>query len=303
MYARSPGTVPPPIDPFHRSTAGVYRDGLVEVTCLDRPWDEPGSPIAYTTHFEITEHDGRLRLAHRMSLDRINADLAGLMYEELFSPGWLRGAVLLERLVTGVVLTVDDDPLSCWELFYRNTLAEIDRRLRQPEAPRSHLGDFAPVYGHAQELVTATSTLELGCSLGFLSLRLARTGLRVIASDINPGSVRLLERVAPRLRLPLSTQLADAARYPATGPVAGTVLAVHLLEHVDDETGERILAEAIRLATEQVIVAVPFERVADVAWGHVRTFDLDALTAIGRRTGYPFDAHEYHGGWLAIDLR
>lgn len=293
---------PPPIDPFTPPADGVYRDTLVEVAGYATHWQVPGSRVARTRHFDVTESHGLLRLRHDIPQAQINADLAGLMYEELFGPGWLRGSVLLERLVTGVVLTVDVDPLTSWALFYRNTLDEIAGRLANPVAPRSHLGDFAPVYGRAAELVVGGSVLELGCSLGFLSLQLARSGVRVEASDINPGSIRLLEQVATRLAVPLTTTLADAARYPSVGPAAATVLAVHLLEHVDEQTGERILDEALRLASRRVVVAVPFEDQADAAWGHIRTFDLEKLAAIGSRTGLPFEVSEFHGGWLVIDL-
>ncbi|MER2242522.1 MAG: SAM-dependent methyltransferase, partial [Rhodococcus sp. (in: high G+C Gram-positive bacteria)] len=35
--------------------------------------------------------------------------------------------------------------------------------------------------------------------------------------------------------------------------------------------------------------------------GHIRTFDLESLQAVGRQTGAPFEVFEHHGGWLVLD--
>jgi hypothetical protein len=51
----------------------------------------------------------------------------------------------------------------------------------------------------------------------------------------------------------------------------------------------------------RAVVAVPFEEVPHPAWGHVRTFDLDALEALGAATGLPYRVDEHHGGWLVVD--
>ena len=36
-------------------------------------------------------------------------------------------------------------------------------------------------------------------------------------------------------------------------------------------------------------------------WGHVRTFDLADLDALGAATGQPYTVEEHHGGWLVVD--
>ena len=57
----------------------------------------------------------------------------------------------------------------------------------------------------------------------------------------------------------------------------------------------------VRVARQRVVVAVPFEDAPDPAWGHVRTFDLAALDALGAATGRPYRVEEHHGGWLVAD--
>lgn len=293
-----------PIDPFAPTRAGLYRDALVEVRALGPIRGRRSLHMVRTEHFDVTAVDGRICVGHAVPADRLDDDLAGLLADELFGPGWLRGSELFERIFTGVVRTFADDPLQAWEAFYRNTLARIDSCLARPAATAARGGtvaDYAPVYGHAQSLLAAGSVLELGCCFGFLSLRLAKAGRATTASDVSPGAVRLLAAVAERLGVPLQTQVADAARFPASGPCADTVLAIHLLEHLDPAHGDRVVEEAIRLARRRVVIAVPLEEEADETWGHVRTVSMTDLLDWGRRSGRAHDVHEHHGGWLVIE--
>ncbi|MFI5066195.1 MAG: hypothetical protein ACHP9Z_19765, partial [Streptosporangiales bacterium] len=81
---------------------------------------------------------------------------------------------------------------------------------------------------------------------------------------------------------------------------AETVSVIHLLEHVTPEHGRAVLGEALRVARGQVVVAVPFEDEPSAVYGHVRTFDLATLTALGESTGHRCSVHEDHGGWLVL---
>lgn len=296
------------IDPLGPSAPGWYVDDLVQVRSLGplRPWTGPG---AHTPHFDVHHVGARVHVDHRVPPGRVDDDLAGLIAEELFTPGWLRGTDLFERVLTGVVRSSTPDALESWLLFYRNTLVRIadevatGRSAGAGPAGGGHgtIADYAPVYAHAAALMGSGSVLELGSCFGFLSLRLAGAGHAVTASDVSPGTVQLLATVAPLLGVPLRTRVADAARYPDTDGCADTVLAVHLLEHLDPDHGARVVAEAVRLARRRVVLAVPLEDEADETWGHVRTVTLDDLRAWGRATGSAYEVHEHHGGWLVVE--
>ena len=273
-----------PIDPLRpNDVPGRYADDLVVVgpDLIDDG--------VHTRHFTLTERDGRLHVGHRLTPDRIDDDLATLLADELFAPGWVVGAHLFERVLTGIVLSSGPDPLASWELFYRNTLS----------APQG----FVPVYERALELTPPGEVLDVGCCFGFLSLRLAARGdTTVIASDVAAGTVSLLAAVAPRLGVvPLRTLAADAARVPLPDASVDTVTAVHLLEHLEDDHGAAVVAEALRLARRRVVVAVPYEDEPNAAFGHVRTFDAAALEQLGRGAGVSWRVEEHHGGWLVLD--
>ena len=79
------------------------------------------------------------------------------------------------------------------------------------------------------------------------------------------------------------------------------MFAVHLLEHLPPALAPRVVGEMLRVARRRVVVAVPFEDAPNPTWGHVRTFDLAALDALGAGSGHPYVVDEHHGGWLVVD--
>jgi SAM-dependent methyltransferase len=195
-----------------------------------------------------------------------------------------------ELVIVGLVRSTIDDPVAAWATYYRNSLDEL----------LSGTADFAPVHGRAEALVTG-SVLDLGSCFGFFPLRLALQGRQVTATDLSAGTMRLLATVAPHLGATLDVITCDAAGIPVPDKSSATVTGLHLLEHVDDETSARIIGEAIRIARERVVIAVPFEAEATACHGHIRTFDVEALRRIGEQTGLPFEVDEFHGGWLVLD--
>lgn len=297
------------IDPFGGVSDGVYRDARIEVRAHHGPIGRRVLHAVRTPHFDVRQVGARLEVVHRVPPDRVDDDLSGILAEELFHPGWLRGPELFERVFTGVVLSSDPDPLTAWTRFYRNTTGRIERVLEHPPGTSSTgtapvhgtIADYAPVYAVAERLLAPGSALELGCCFGFLSLRLAASGRRVTATDISPGTIGLLAAVASAMGVGLETCVADAARVPRATASVDNVLAVHLLEHVDADHGARVLAESVRVARRRVVVAVPLEDEADETWGHVRTVSLADLDRWGAATGLPYDVHEDHGGWLVLD--
>lgn len=234
--------------------------------------------------------DGRLN--HHIRPDELSNDLAGWIADDLVAPG-LIPVREFERTFVSVVG-------SAWLPFYRNTLRELARG----GVPGGTNAGMAPVHDRAADLALG-SVVELGCCFGFLSLRLAGDGHRVTAVDLSSGTVALLASVAPALGTPLHTLVGDAGAVPLADRSADTVLAVHLLEHLPPSAAPRVVAEMLRVARRRVIVAVPFEDAPNPTWGHVRTFDLASLEALGavvtRASGRPFTVQEHHGGWLVVD--
>jgi SAM-dependent methyltransferase len=276
------------------------------------------------------------RVCHDVGTDGISNDLAGWIAEDLVASG-LIAPLQFESVFVDAVLAVDPDPLTAWTAFYRNTL---DALARGGDPGGTNAG-MAPVHARAVELARGGHVVELGCCFGFLALRLAAAGHRVTAIDLVPDAARLLTAVAPRVlpahpsrdagfgiserptrgtgmsdsqdgdvrlarrgcptRGRVAAVAGDALAVPLGDGTADTVYAVHLLEHLPPAAAPRVLAEMLRVARRRVVVAVPFEDEPNPIWGHIRTFDLAALDALGAETGLGYTVTEHHGGWLVLD--
>ncbi|GAA2344194.1 mycofactocin oligosaccharide methyltransferase MftM [Saccharopolyspora halophila] len=286
-----------PLSPACRDRAvTVRRHG---VTCTGN------AQVTRTRHFCLHRRERRIEITHWLRPEQLDNNLSGILAEELFAPGWLSGVEIFERVFTGVVQSALDDPLRAWTIFYDNTLARIGECWTRPDerAPHSSIADFAPVYRHVLDLAPPGRVLDLGSCFGFLPLLFLEKGRHdVIASDLAPGSMRLLETIAAARGRRMHTLVCDAGQVPLPDGSVDTVTAMHLLEHLEPARGEQVLAEAVRLARRRVIIAVPFEDEPTSAFGHVRTFTTGDLADLGRRSGHPHEVTEHHGGWLEIRL-
>lgn len=296
-----------PIEPLAPLEGGTYSDDLVVVRRLGHPKGLRERPVVRTPHFDLATCGDRLVLGHTLTGADLDEDLTGILRAELFDPGWVRGADLFERLFTGVVRSVDPDPVGCWEVFYRNTLRrieELDDGAGSEGGGHGSIAEYAPVYRECLGLLAGESVLELGCCFGFLAMLTAQTGRRVVAVDITDGTVRLVNAMAERLEVAVAAYTADAAHVPVPEQTADTVLAIHLLEHVDADHGQRVIDEALRIARQRVVIAVPLENDLDLGqhYGHVRTIGLADLDRWGRATGREYTVWEHHGGWLQIEM-
>lgn len=239
---------------------------------------------AGATELRVLRSGGRLTVQHNLEPRDLSESLvAGVTARAADQSEF-------ESVMVGLVLSTVDDPVRAWATYYRNSLREL----------LDGTADFAPIHARAETLVRG-SVLDLGSCFGFFPLRLATHGYDVTATDIHSGTVRLLDEVLPHLGLTVKTLVCDGGDVPVADGSADTVTALHLLEHVDSDLGDRIVREALRIARDRVVIAVPFEEEAQACHGHVRTFDLDTLTAVGERSGRPFEVCEHHGGWLVLE--
>ncbi|KAA0020098.1 class I SAM-dependent methyltransferase [Antrihabitans cavernicola] len=236
-------------------------------------------------------------MLHRFASHDIADEIAATVADELDASGVLHGAHEFESVMTGIVRSATAGALPAWKAFYENSI----RCLEDGSAL------FAPVHRHAASLLIGDSVLDLGSCFGFFPLRLAALGHNVIASDLSAAAMRLLETVSPTIGRPIRTMTCDATAVSAPSSSVDTVTALHLVEHLNSTATIAALDEAIRVARSRVIVAVPFEKFARECYGHVQAFHLDALTDLGhsvaqRHLGIRASVHEYHGGWLVLDL-
>ncbi|MCF6387636.1 class I SAM-dependent methyltransferase [Mycobacterium sp. MBM] len=278
---------PAELDPLCPMPDGVWRSPGVRVR--RRSGHHHGHALC-ASRFCADRRDGVLLVEHDLGPDELSDALTLMLTDQL--DGILLGQHDFESVFTGVVRTTVVGGLASWSRFYRNSLQLL-------ESGRS---PFSAVHRRAAELVTGLTLLDLGSCFGFFPLRMSRLGHQVTATDLSTPTMDLLARVSVGIGRPLRTVACDAARVPRPDRVADTVTALHLFEHLDPDTGDAVLAEAVRLARRRVVVAVPFEQVPQACYGHVRTFDLATLRELGTRCPeMRAGVFEHHGGWLVLD--
>src|SRR5579884_2222370 len=247
MTPVQPGPIGTLLDPLGPQEAGRYRDSVVEVaseTLIHRPFGTTRT-VVRTEHFRLHRNARRVWLSHWLQPGQLDNDLAGLLAHELFEPGWLAGNEVFESLLTGLVRSTVHDPLLAWHTFYRNTLGRLRRELTRPNENGRHssIREMAPVYSRALRLVPPGRVLDLGSCFGFFALLLAERSLNtVLASDIAPGAMRLLDLIARGWKVPLDTLVCDAARVPLPDRAVDTVTLIHLLEHLEPPQCAMVLA-------------------------------------------------------------
>ena len=304
------GCGPAPVDSLPRAPGGRYEDRSV-VVARRTPirLAGPERSITRTRHFALGRDDGRLVLVHDLSADDIHNGIGELLFDELFGPGWAAGADTFERLFAGLVLTSRAEPLDAWELFYRNTLQRLAENEKTTEAQPANVTVFSQIYRHCEHLISETgaaSVLDVGTCFGFLALRLLAGSAgpvpTVTACDVSSRATQLLDEMAARLGHRFDTLACDAARIPLADSAVDVVTVLHLLEHVDEAHGIRIVSEAMRVARRRIVIAVPLEDRPEPTYGHIRQFDLNDLRSLADlHPGWSGAVDEFHGGWLVLD--
>ena len=271
------------IDALAPSRSGSWRSGAVDVrrTSIRVPSGEPAAAI------DARRSGGLLQVVHTLEATDLSDTVAVQIASELAA----HSLDDFEHVLVGLVRSTVDDPIAAWTTYYRNSLRDL----------ASNRAPLAPVHDMAERLVTGQRVVDLGSCFGFFALRLAAAGRSVTATDICAGNMKLLTTVASDMGIALHTEVCDAAAVPVPDRAADTVTALHLLEHVPPANTTEIITEALRIAKRRVVIAVPFENEPTRCHGHLRTFDMDSLAALGTATGHPFRVFEHHGGWLVLD--
>jgi 2-polyprenyl-3-methyl-5-hydroxy-6-metoxy-1,4-benzoquinol methylase len=125
--------------------------------------------------------------------------------------------------------------------------------------------------------------MELGCGAGELSRTLADRGLEVVGVDHNEAKIALARQRHPHVRF----LAADIRDLEVTLGYDSVVLS-EVLEHVEEQAGDAILAKAWELVATggRLVVSVPHEDCVPHP-NHVREFDRAALAGLLERFGPP----------------
>lgn len=259
-----------------------------------------------TQHFTLSWEDGTAILTHDLPLTMIDNGLAQLVADQLSESPVAGTPDQLADVITAIVLSTDPDPAVAWTGFYARTLERLTSEPQEPALVRDQVEVFAAIYRYAAQLVRGDSVLDVASCLGFWPLILAERGYLVTGVDIDRRAMALLAAIGRRRATGVQSLVGNATRLPCRSGAFATATSIHLLEHLDEADATRTVDELLRVCTDRVIVAVPFETEPTRAFGHVRCFDLAALQDLGAqyrdRPGVTrISVAEHHGGWLVLD--
>jgi SAM-dependent methyltransferase len=288
-----------------------------------------GYGIHETPHFVVCRrppNGSSAVLLHTFDSASVDEDLSEMITDELGPLGVVHSLSEYGDALFAVVASTWPSPVDCphcgrshldltsvWRHYCINTL----RRLRPlmakgpgPNCTETHVVQFAAIYRRIIDCCAGTSVLDVGTSLGFLPILLAehvsdiaavgcdnRRDAVVCATDL--AEATQAGRVTFRLGDVLAPDFAEIGRYD-------TVTAVHLLEHLPEDSLHAALTNMLSVTGRRLIIAVPYERVAEPLYGHMQTFTSEKLEAWGRwcvetQGGGRFWCEDVYGGLLIVD--
>ncbi|SRR6266568_321323 len=268
-----------------------YRANLA---ALKQRFSEGGYRLHETPHFFLfTRSEAPSTIVvHWFAPENIDADVKHYLTQELKPFGVLTQSRHFGEILSGIVGSLfPGDVRRAWRYFGANTLQRFLTFLATAYTPPlpdyATIGMFATLYQRVCELRVGGTFLDAGCASGFLPLLVAERipFLReVVGVDIQAEAFAVARDIAEErnftnVRFAQADLLAD--NFSQIGQF-DTVVALHLLEHFTEKDMFRVLTNVLKVTSQRLIVAVPFEQEQpEVAYGHQQLFTRKKLTTVG----------------------
>ena len=179
--------------------------------------------------------------------------------------------------------------LIIWRQFCVNTLNRLRYQILHPPLVLpdiSYIAPFAIIYRHIIELHIGQSLLDVGASFGFFPILSAEklSIASIVACDNNPDILTL----ATDLASVTDTQNIRFMHKDILAPDFGnighfdTVTAIHLLEHLSEDETSKAFDHLLQVTRQRLIISVPYEEQATLAYGHQQVFTREKLEQWGK---------------------
>jgi SAM-dependent methyltransferase len=253
-----------------------------------------GWSVKETPHFLLAQATpgASFLLVHRFSAEEIDNNVVDYLLQELAVEGPLSSERDFQAAFEGLVVSLFPiDPLAAWGRFAFNTFVGLRERLEVLESTETgHPGvaadtmtTFATIYQRLFALIAGTSLLDVGCACAFWPLFVAERRLcpagQIVASDQRADALQLSALLASLVGIEgLRFRQADVLQ-PAFADLGsfGTVSAIHVLEHLEEEQLPLALRHLLQVTQQRLLIVVPFEREAQAFYGHRQTFSAEKL--------------------------
>lgn len=278
-----------------------------------------GLKVHETAHFLFTPApiDGKTILVHRFTLEELDNNIGYYLMQELAPQGLITSDQAFGAALIGVVVsTFLDDPVTAWNRFSLNTLQRLREHLDDPPSSalqNDFITSFAYIYHRLFVLKVGSSLLDVGCACAFWPILVAErangTYQRIVGVDNRADAIALSNNLAASVNMTHLEFIQDDLLAPAFTNVGtfDTVTAIALLEHLPEEQLPRALEHLLQVTRRRLLIAVPYEEQATLAFGHRQVFTPEKLDYWGRwcvahlQGNARYRCEEVMGGLLVIE--
>lgn len=253
---------------------------------------QQGLAVNETEHFLFAIHPdtGITTLLHSFDQYSIDNNVGYYLMKELAPYGIMKSENAFGATLVGVVTSIKpDDPVTAWGMYSLNTFHRLQALLHCPSSladEQDFITPFAHIYQRLLELQTGTTLLDVGCACAFWPL-LATTSKkleRIVGVDNRLDAINLSQQLA-RLADINNTDftLADvlSPRFYELGKF-DTVTAIHLIEHIQPSLLPIVLNNLLQVTRHRLLIAVPYEKEPEQAYGHEHVFNHEILEQWGQ---------------------
>jgi len=281
--------------------------------------EQQGLVVHETSHFLFaTGHENQHTiLVHRLMANEVDNNIGYYLMRELAQRGLITSDKDFGSALIAVVISIaPHSPLEAWNLFSLNTLQRLREKLNDLSSSTGEedfITPFAHIYHRLLQLKVGTSLLDVGCACAFwpvLAAEYAQTvGERIVGVDCRRDAIALSNNLASATHTThiefIQTDLM-AQEFLQVG-IFDTVTAIALLEHISDDDMPQALDHLLRVTRQRLIISVPYEEQATLAYGHQQVFTREKLEKWGKwcveylRERGRFWCEDVMGGLLVVE--
>lgn len=253
-----------------------------------------GLLVHETPHFLFAiEYENQfIILVHRLKTNEVDNNIGHYLMQELAPVGLIfTDKDFGSALIAIVISVMPDNPVEAWNLFSLNTLQRLREKLRDlKSAPdeKDFITPFAHIYHRLLELKVGKSLLDVGCACAFWPVLVAEHAQtdneRIVGVDSRRDAIAISNNLATATNITyLEFIQADllAQEFMQLG-LFDTVTAIALLEHLSVDEIPEAFEHLLSVTRHRLIISVPYEEQATLAYGHQQVFTRERLEQWGQ---------------------
>lgn len=280
---------------------------------------QQGLMVHETPHFlyAIGHENQPTTLVHRLSTHEVDNNIGYYLMRELAPRGLITTDTDFGAALIAVVISIaPQNPVEAWNLFSLNTRQRLREKLNDLSSSpdeQDFITPFAHIYHRLLQLKVGLSLLDVGCACAFwpvLAAEYTQTrNEKIIGVDSRSDAIALSNSLASAANMThiefIQIDLL-AQEFPLVG-IFDTVTAIALMEHIPEEQLPQAFDHLLSVTRQRLIISVPYEKQATLAYGHQQIFTREKLEQWGKwciehlQGQGRFWCEDVMGGLLVID--